>query len=254
MATKVVARTRLPNDTITSVTGWLGLLAIAGFLTAGVTRADISLSSRDTFASTNEGWRIGSAGVQPTQVAAPGPDSQVGYLSHFSDGGGSNGKWLMWSDGTQWQGDYPAAGVTGIDLWANVDSGTSPVSMRIAFGGPGGWFASDPQSVTTGWNNYSFPIEAGNFSSIAGSGGSGSFTDTIGGVSRFQILAGTGSLGYKAAQGVGFLQAGTSVNTILIDDISAVPEPGVIALGLAASLAGYAVMVRRNRRRSLIRR
>ncbi len=224
----------------------LGLLAIAGFLAIDATRADISLSSRDTFSATNEGWRIGNAGVQPTQVAAPGPDGQNGYLSHFSDGGGSNGKWLMWNDGTQWQGDYPAAGVTGIDLWANVDSGTSPVSMRIAFGGPGGWFASDAQSVTSGWNAYSFGLDAGGFSYVAGSGGTGTFADTIGGVSRFQVLAGNGSVGYKAG---GFLESGTSVNTILIDDISAVPEPGVLALGMVASLAGYAVMVRRNRRR-----
>ena len=40
----------------------------------------------------------------------------------------------MWNTQSQWTGDYTAAGVTGIDLFANVSSGTSPVDMRLAFG------------------------------------------------------------------------------------------------------------------------
>ena len=222
--------------------GQLGLSVAALLVAAGPAVAEISLSSRDTFSTTSEGWRIGNAGTWPTQVSSLGPDGQVGYLSHFSDGGGPNGKWLMWNDDSQWQGNYPAAGVTGIDLWANVDSGTIPVSMRLAFGGPGGWFASEAQSVAAGWSTYSFGLEEGNFSYVSGSGGTGTFADTIGGVTRFEVLAGTAQPSYQS--GGGFLQAGTSVNTILIDDIAAVPEPGGVAVVLAAGFACYAMIGR----------
>lgn len=132
------------------------------------------MTTKDTFASTNEGWQIGNNGVQPTQVSSPGPGGQVGYLSHYSDGGGSNGKWVMWNTQSQWTGDYTAAGVTGIDLFANVSSGTSPVDMRLAFNGPGGWFYSDPQSVGSGWNSYSFALTDTAFTYTSGSGGTGS--------------------------------------------------------------------------------
>ena len=94
--------------------------------------------------------------------------------SHFSDGGGSNGKWVMWNTQSQWTGDYTAAGVTGIDLFANVSSGTSPGDMRLAFNGPGGWFYSDPQSVGSGWNSYSFALTDTAFTYTSGSGGTGS--------------------------------------------------------------------------------
>jgi hypothetical protein len=194
----------------------------------------ITPSSRDDFSATSEGWKIGANGVQPLRVAAAGPDGQTGYLSQFSDGGGSNGKWLMWSDESKWQGDYLSAGATGINLWANVSSGTSPVSMRIAFDGPGGWFYSSAQSVGAGWASYSFDLAQANFTFASGSG-SGVFLDTFSGVTRFEILAGTGGVVWRSRGDL--LEAGTSVNTILIDDISAVPEPSTYALLLMAGAA-----------------
>jgi hypothetical protein len=183
----------------------------------------ISLSSLNTFAATNEGWKIGSAGVQPTQVAGVGADSLIGYLSHLSDGGGANGKWLMWNDGVDWQGNYIAADVTGISLAANVSSGSSPVSMRIAFDGPGGWFHSTAVSVGAGWNTYSFSLTQSDFTHVAAGGGSGAFSDTMTSVSRFELLSGAGAVSYRSNGDI--LLAGTSTNTILIDNIAAIPEP-----------------------------
>lgn len=233
-----------------------GPLSIARFRIVGTmiaallavdARAAISLSSRDTFAATNEGWQIGGAGMQPTQVSQPGPDGQTGYLSHLSDGSTSNGKWLMWNDGARWQGNYPSAGVTGISLTANVSAGSSPVSMRIAFDGPGGWFYSSPLSVGSGWSAYSFPLTQSGFSHVATGGGTGSFTDTMAAVTRFEVLSGAGPVGYRS--GGDIVQAGTSTNTILIDDISAVPEPTSVALA-AAGVAGVVAGLVRLRRRS----
>jgi hypothetical protein len=192
----------------------------------------ISTSSQDTFAVTNGGWSIGGAGTQPTQVSGAGADGQSGYLTHFSDGSGSNGKWLMWNDQPQWLGNYTSAGVTGISLWANVTTGSAPASMRIAFGGPGGWFASAPQSVSAGWSPCAFDLTAGNFFYVTGSGGSGTFADTLAGVTRFEVLAGTGGIGYRS--GGNLVEAGVSTNTIQIDTITAVPEPAGIGLAAVA--------------------
>lgn len=202
----------------------------------------ISTSSLDDFSTSTEGWRIGSAGIQPVRVDAVGPDSQIGYLSHLSDGGGANGKWLMWSDNGKWQGDYLTAGVTGISLWANVSAGSSPVSMRIAFDGPGGWFASSAQSVGAGWANYAFGLDSANFAYVSSSGGTGVLANTLAGVTRFEILAGSGSVSYRSSGDI--VQAGNSVNTILIDSIGAVPEPSTYALILMAG-AGWLLWRRR---------
>jgi hypothetical protein len=188
------------------------------------------LSSQDTFAATNGGWSIGGAGAQPTQVSGSGADGQSGYLTHFSDGSSSNGKWLMWNDQPQWLGNYTSAGVTGISLWANVTTGSAPASLRIAFTGPGGWFASAPQSASAGWSPFTYNLAAGNFSYVAGSGGSGTFADTLASVTRFEVLAGSGGVGYRASGNL--VQAGVSTNTIQIDTITAVPEPA--GIGLAA--------------------
>ncbi|MBM4022287.1 MAG: hypothetical protein FJ284_08615 [Planctomycetes bacterium] len=221
-------------------------LVIAVGLPAVDARADISLLSLDTFAATNEGWKIGGAGIQPTQVSQPGSDGQTGYLSHLSDGGTANGKWLMWNDGARWQGNYPSAGVTGISLAANVSAGSSPVSMRIAFDGPGGWFYSSPLSVGTGWNLYSFPLAQSGFTHVSASGGTASFGDTMAAVTRFEVLSGAGAVSYRA--GGDIVQAGTSTNTILLDDISAVPEPASPVLATAGLAVGAAGLVRRWRR------
>ena len=225
------------------------IASVGAVIVAGLMATDalaISTSSLDTFAATNEGWQIGGAGVQPTQVSGTGPDSQIGYLSHLSDGGGANGKWLMWNDQSRWQGNYTVAGVTGISLAANVSSGSSPVSMRIAFDGPGGWFSSSPVSVGGGWNTYSFSITQADFSHVAAGGGTGTFTDTMANVTRFEVLSGAGAVGYRANGDI--VQAGNSTNTILIDNITAVPEPSTTAMALAGLACGGYSMWRRRKR------
>lgn len=205
--------------------------------------AAISISSSDTFATDNEGWQIGGAGTQPSRVASAGPDSQIGFLSHFSDGGGSQGKWLMWSSQSDWTGNYSSAGITGVSLAANVSAGTAPALLRIAFDGPGGWFFSSAQSVGSGWSDYMFSLNATNFTYATSSGGTTNFLATLSGVTRFEILAGSGSVTYRS--GGDILQAGNSVNTILIDNIVAVPEPTTGAL-LVAGTAFLVLFKKRN--------
>ncbi len=153
----------------------------------------------------------------------------------------------MWTDEAEWQGDYLSAGVTSISLWANVSAGSSPVSMRIAFDGPGGWFASSAQSVGAGWANYTFALDAANFAHVLSSGGTGLLANTLAGVTRFEILAGGGSVSYQS--GGDIVQAGTSNNTILVDNIGAVPEASTYGL----MLIGTGALWLWRRRKSAIR-
>ena len=194
----------------------------------------VSITSVDRFATDNEAWRIGGAGVQPARVALAGLDGQIGYLSHSSDGSGSSGKWLMWTEQSDWTGNYSTAGITEISLEAKVSSGTSPVNLRVAFDGSGGWFYSSILSIGANWDTYRFSLDPSNFTYAIGSGGTGSFAATLSSVSRFEILAGSGSVAYRG--GGDLLEAGTSVNTIQFDNIRAIPEPATGSLLLLGVL------------------
>lgn len=208
-------------------------VAITGLCVVSVS-ADISLSSMDNFSSTSEGWFIGGVGVSPTRQAGNGQDGNPGYLSHFSDGGGSQGKWLMMTIQSDWLGNYTSAGVTAVSLWAGITAG-SDLGVRIAFDGPGGWFYSNAQIVDTGWSQYTYQLTADQFTYASGSGGTASFSDTMSGVTRFEIFGGNGSVGYRASGDL--LQAGTSISTLAIDNIQVVPEPSTLSLWMIASMA-----------------
>ena len=220
------------------------------FLAASLTAANplhaISTLSLDAFATTSEGWQIGGAGVQPTWNGGTGQDGASGFLIHFSDAGGANGKWLMRSSLSEWLGNYTAAGVTGITLWADNAAG-SPLGLRIAFDGPGGWFYSAPQTITnsTGgadWTPLTFNLAPVNFTHATGSGGTADFASTMGNVTRFEIFGGAGPVIFRG--GGDLVEAGTSSNTVRVDNISAIPEPSALALGIA----GFALAATTRRR------
>jgi hypothetical protein len=215
---------------------WL-TLHIAHSVSAG-----ISLSSMDNFSSSSEGWSIGGAGVQPSHNGGNGQDGNPGFLSHFSDGGGANGKWLMFTSQSDWTGDYIAAGVSGISLWAEVTAGSN-LGLRIGFDGPGGWFYSEGQTVDAGWSQFIYLLTPDQFTYAAGSGGTASFNDTMSGVTRFEIFGGSGAVSYRSNGDL--LQAGTSIATLSIDNIQVVPEPSAAALLLAAGVIATRTLLRR---------
>lgn len=65
-------------------------------------------------------------------------------------------------------------------------------------------------------------------------------------VTRFEVLSGAGAVGYRGNGDI--VQAGTSINTILIDNIAAVPEPSTTAMALAGlACGGYSMWWRRKR-------
>ncbi len=208
----------------------------------------ITLASVDGFGATSEGWSIGAtpSATQPTRSAGVGFDGQAGFLSHFSDSNGANGKWLMFSAQADWIGNYTSAGVSGITFQADNQAG-NPLAVRIAFSGPGGWFYSGAQTITnsTGaadWTLLSYTLTSGSFTYLAGSGGTGSFTDTMSGVTRFEILGGASAIVYHSNGNI--IEAGLSTNTVGIDNITAVPEPATPGL-LVVGWSAVAMMRRR---------
>jgi hypothetical protein len=206
--------------------------------------AAISLSSADTLSVDNEGWQVGGAGVQPSYNSGNSFNGQPGFLRHFSDGGGANGKWLMWSAQADWTGNYAAAGVAGISFWANVTSGAN-IDMRVAISGTGGVFSTNPITFASGsgWTKYTFNLEAASMNYVGG--GTNHFTSTLSSVNKLEIFGGAGNPVFKSPNG-GFAEAGTSVNTIWIDNVAAIPEPFTSAI----AIRGFALIfgVRRVRR------
>lgn len=211
---------------------------------AALSAQAISTLSIDTFDSDNEGWRVGGAGVQPSFNGGVSFDGQPGFLSHFSDGGGPNGKWLMLSDESDWTGDYTAAGVGGVSLWADGRTGDDTV-LWLGFDGPGGWFFTPGQLLVTAddWKRFDFDATADSLIYAAGSGGTGVAADTLSDVTQFEVFAGPGPVSY-ASRG-DLLRGGTSANIIWIDNIAAQPIPEPTTLVGLAALATLTVTHRR---------
>jgi len=200
----------------------------------------VTLMQVDNFTSDTEGWIEGNPSSNPpTFVATGGPDGGSHLQNLATGGGGPGSRLVMWND-AQWTGDYMAAGVTGINLFADnrgdLVGGTDTIHLRIAFNGPGGWFATDPIALPedvagADWQPLSYSIGMADLTHV--SGGTGAFADTMGAVTRMQILADEG-----APNSVGSIIRGDVINTdFRIDAITAVPEPGSLTLlGFGAAL------------------
>ena len=208
------------------------------FLT-GVARAEISLSSLDDFRTTAEGWLEGGRSPNPpTWSGDPGWDGVTnGHLINISDGSGSGGKLQMRNTDSRWTGNYIAAGVHAISLWVDNRTGVgSDLPLRIAFNGPGGWFASIPQTVsgtaaTNEWRLLTFPLGAADLTFVQGSAGDQVWSNTLSAVSTFQILVSAAAPGVKHDH----LAGSEIVAHLRFDDIRAVPAPPPPRIAIAAA-------------------
>jgi hypothetical protein len=238
-------------NTVPGYTVFRGVIFVVLALCAGplVTpaAAQITTASIDRFSTSSASWAVGSAGIQPTFNGGTSFDGQPGFLRHFSDGTGPNGRFIMWNEQPKWLGNYTAAGVGSITMMVDGVSGTN-TSLYIGFDGPGGWFRSSPQTVVTAdnWKEFVFNVDPSNLFYVSGSGGTGLLADTLADVDRFAIFAGSGAVTYASTGDL--IRTNTSTNVLSFDNIAAtpVPEPTSI-LGVCAGVVATFVAYRRRR-------
>jgi len=125
-----------------------------------------------------------------------------------------------------WTGDFLDAGITAIrvDL-RNADD--SNLTIRAAVNGPGGWFISDAAAVTTGsgWNRFTFDLSPSSLTADAANTDS-DLAATLGEVTQLRLYHQPADDDHRGAAGNA---------TLRIDNITAIPEPSLPLLALAAS-------------------
>jgi hypothetical protein len=203
----------------------------------------VTLYQVDEFDLSVAGWSEGGSTPNGPSTADTGLSGGA-YLTNASTGtGGPGNRQLMWND-AQWSGDYIGEGITGISFDA-ANTGADAFNFRFAFNGAGGWFISDSvvlNDLSSGdLTAYALSITETDLTYV--SGGTGTFADTMSGVTRLEIVSLAGispSIG-----GGGSVLRGDSVATnLLLDNVRAIPEPGAVALS-ALALFGFAARRRR---------
>jgi hypothetical protein len=151
------------------------------------------------------------------------------YITVQSNGsGGTGGKVATHNSEARWNGDYIAAGVTGISVDMR-NLGTTTLNMRLVLFGLGSRFTSTTGislAPGSGWQHLTFPVSVAGLTRVLGSG---TYNDSIGSVSQimFRHDGGTPSSGGEAINGI-----------VGIDNVMAVPSPGAAGLLLGAAVIG----------------
>lgn len=208
------------------------LLAAVLAITAPCALGAVTLLQTENF-NTLGGWASGSPNPNPPSILADsgplgGGDSALRVIAN---GGGAGGRLVTFNRTTTWTGDFSGEGVDAIaaDL---RNLGTSSLSVRIAFNGPGGWWITAAESVPAfaGWGSHLFDIRA---TSLVASDGATSAAATLADVTEMRILHAPN----PDHTGVALS------STMLIDNVTAVPEPSALIL-----LAWSPLLLKRKRR------
>lgn len=192
----------------------------------------VAPGTTDTFEDgSTEGWATGDASPNPPVNVASGGPAGAGdhYLLLTATGAaGPGGKLVAWP-GADFHGDYLAAGITALTMDLN-NLGPTALSLRLAIDGPPGSFAISGAAVVlpsgSGWTSVAFPMLPSDFE--------GDAAQALSGVSQLRLFHGTSAL----------FPGGAIVAQLGVDNVTAVPEPGM-AWMLAGGLAALALQRRR---------
>ena len=207
-------------------------LAVGLFNSIAPSAEAVMLSLTDDFEDgTTMGWGHGKPSPNPPVVIPTGgPDGNDAYLKIAATGGFGAGSRLLALNTQQWNGDYLSAGINTIA--ADVrNPGSTPLELRVAFNGSGGWFVSDNPymlAANSGWLSAIFPITEAALTTTGG----GTYEDTITNVSEMRILHNTSPAHQGAKEAAEFH----------VDNLRAVPEPASLAMSILAFLAVSARM------------
>ena len=155
-----------------------------------------------------------------------------------SSGGLGAGSQLVAFNTAQWDGNYISAGVISVTVDLK-NTGTTDLTMRLAFRGPDPttWFVTSLGfDLTAGstWQQAQFSLAEADLTRVAGTQ---TYATTFGSVSEMRILDNP-ALDFRGAP---------VVATLLVDNITAVPEPSSSATVLAFCAAVTAACLRPNK-------
>jgi hypothetical protein len=218
-----------------SLISWFALVA----LVAAVPASGIALGQLDDFQDgTLESWGGGSGtGTVLTNVPNGGPD---GIGDRYLQITAANSH-LGTNNAVQWTGDYLAAGVGKIRFFLN-NTGINPLALRISVFGPGGTFTTTDETWLdpgTGWVVVDFVLDS---ASLTQTSGFGTLAATLANVSTVLLRHDPDPI---SASG----QGNPVTGQLGIDNIRALPEPGVLA-SLGAGIAALWLAQRSRSRRA----
>jgi hypothetical protein len=211
--------------------GFACLMLATGVLLPSFANGQITFGQVDNFQSLDtSGWTMGLNSIMlPIVISTGGPEgANDPWLEVISTGGAKANSKMVTFNAQQWTGNYVTAGVTAITA-EMADFGPSPLYMRTAiqdnFGSEYGSTTAFMLPPDSQWHLVTFDMTPQGQSLIQG------------GSSATQALSDVGVLRILSAQNAPLFMADTVQATLGIDDITAVPEPTLLAgLSLAALL------------------
>jgi hypothetical protein len=207
------------------------LAAALGLLVGPAAVQALTFGQIDNFEDgTVQSWAEGGISPNPPVNVATGGPAGVddNYLQNDSSGGFGEGSKQIMFNKVQWTGDYNVAGVTAITAdMANL--GSTSLSMRVTLtGGPGfsqysstSAFVLPPDGV---WRSVTFGLSSGDLTKVAGAD---VLAAVLANVNELRLLS----------SAVPAYNGDAIVSTLGVDNITATPEPGslaLLALGAAA--------------------
>lgn len=182
---------------------------------------------------TVQGWVSGPVNPNPPTVLLDGHGAGDHALRVVSTGSSGPGGRLVTFNILHWTGDYISAGVTSISMDLN-NVGNTDLDIRLAVSGPGAAYSTNASVFlpsASGWTSFVFPVDVADWAPAGGF----NLNATLSAVSELRILN-SSTPAFMAV-----IEAGD----LLVDNVTAIPEPASLAL---FGLLGLAV--RRRTRRS----